>query len=87
MAHNDCYEYLQGQAQVYLFRKSPFWCVTGIFRLNGIFPFRWLQLSGLLQNGIFDAAQRTVRVAFLLLYLFLYRKRAGSHRLFLLPVL
>lgn len=71
----------------YLFWKSPFWCVTGIFRLNGIFPFRWLQLSGLLQNGIFDAAQRTVRVAFLLLYLFLYRKRAGSHRLFLLPVL
>lgn len=39
----------------YLFWKSPFWCVTGIFRLNGIFPFRWLQLSGLLQNGIFDA--------------------------------
>lgn len=71
----------------YLFWKSPFWCVTGIFRLNGIFPFRWLQLSGLLQNGIFDAVQRTVRVAFLLLYLFLYRKRAGSHRLFLLPVL
>lgn len=71
----------------YLFWKSPFWCVTGIFRLNGIFPFRWLQLSGLLQNGIFDAAQRTVRVAFLLLYLFLYGKRAGSHRLFLLPVL
>lgn len=71
----------------YLFWKSPFWCVTGIFRLNGIFPFRCIHPPRLLQNGIFDAAQRTVRVAFLLLYLFLYRKRAGSHRLFLLPVL
>ena len=71
----------------YLFWKSPFWCVTGIFHLNGIFPFRFIHPPRLLQNGIFDAVQRTVRVAFLLLYLFLYRKRAGSQRLFLLHVL
>ena len=48
----------------YLFRKSPFWCVTGIFRLNGIFPFRCIHPPRLLQNGILDAAQRTVRAAF-----------------------